>query len=834
MRRSFVLCAVIVTVYFGLVNVSPSRAQEDAEWYLGKPIRNIVFSGLRHTSAQELEGILNAYIGQNYTYELVEELQIRLFALGFFEMLIPDTVPSDVERTGTILRFTAVERSVISRITFTGNSRLRSGELLDVVTLKNGDRVDPRRIESEEQALIDKYLEKGYTQVTIRSDVQSNSGGEAVVTFHITEGEQVTVQEFRFDGIAAFSVRALRNQLSLKAKGPFSAGTFQESKLIEDRESILQYYRDRGYIDAVIRDVKREEVTDEKGNKSLILTFVIDEGERFTFGGITFTGNRIFSTEQLQRQVYSKVGEELRASRLEADLQRVADLYFESGYIFNSITREEQRANTEVTYHVDIVERGRAHIESIRILGNEKTKTEVILREIPLEPGDVFSKTKISDAMRNLYNLQYFSAIIPEMGQGSAENLMDLVFQVEEQLTTDIQFGLTFSGTADPDQFPISGLLRLNDRNFLGGGNSLGIELSGSPDTQNLSFTYNHRYVFGLPLSLGMDFSISHVQKLTPMDNTKPFFNGDETFAFPDGFTSYDEYANASTYPAEFLMRYNQWYFSLGFSSGYRWLTSLGVLSAGGGLRMGLILNSYNADLFRPFDPTIRRNNNKVTPSNSLWFSLSLDQRDIYYDPSNGYFASQRFGLYGVLPAELEKYIRSDTKAEYFHTLLNIPVSEQWSFKVIGGLHTGLSFIMPQPGQTSAIVERANQLAIDGMFIGRGWESEYTHKGLALWENWAELRIPVVPGILAWDFFFDIAGVSPSPKDFFTNFNPDSLRYSLGGGLRFTVPQFPLRFSFAKRFKTVDGVVQWETGSLGGKDSLFGGLDWVLSFVTSY
>ncbi|MDR0731312.1 MAG: outer membrane protein assembly factor BamA [Treponema sp.] len=834
MRRSFVLSALIISVFFGLVNVSPSLAQEDAEWYLGKPIRNIVFSGLRHTTAGDLEGILNAYIGQNYSYELVEELQTRLFALGFFEMLTPDTVPSDAERTGTILRFTAVERSVISRISFTGNSHLRSGELLDVVTLKTGDRVDPRRIEAEEQALIDKYLEKGYTQVTVRSSIQSNAEGEAVVTFHLTEGDQITVQEFRFEGNSAFSDRTLRGQLSLKAKGPFNAGTFQEAKLIMDREAILQYYRDRGFVDAVIRDVGRTEVTDEKGNRSLILTFVIHEGERFTFGGITFEGNRIFSTEQLERQVYSKVGEDLRASRLEADLQRIADLYFESGYIFNSISREEIRVNNEISYRVDIVERGRAHIESIRIVGNEKTKTDVILREIPLEPGDVFSKAKITDAMRNLYNLQYFSAIVPETAQGSAENLMDLVFQVEEQLTSDIQFGLTFSGTADPDQFPISGMLRLNDRNFLGGGNSLGIEVTGSPDTQNLSFTYNHRYVFGLPLTLGIDFSISHVQKLTPMDNVKPFFNGDETYAFPDGFDTYEDYEKASTNPAEFLMRYNQWYFSLGLSTGYTWLTPLGILSTGAGLRIGLILNSYDADLFRPFDPTIRRDNNKPTPANSLWASLSLDQRDIYYDPSSGYFASQRFGLYGILPAERERYIRSDTKAEYFHTLLNIPVGENWSFKLIGGLHTGLSFLLRQPGQEAAVVERANQLAVDGMFIGRGWESEYTHKGLALWENWAELRIPIVPGVLAWDFFFDIASVSPSPKDFFTNFNPDSLRYSLGGGLRFTIPQFPLRFSFAKRFRTVDGAVQWQPGSIGGSDSLFGGLDWVLSFVMSY
>jgi outer membrane protein insertion porin family len=835
MRRCFVVFALVLAAFSGLWLASPCSAQDADEWYLGKPLRDIVFSGLRHAAPQDLEGILSAYLGQDYTYELVEELQMRLYATGFFELLSPSTVPADPERSAVVLRFAVTEQPVISRISFVGNSKVRQTELLDAVTLKAGDRAEKRRVGNEEQALINKYLEKGYTRATVRSEIQVNSQGEAVVVFFISEGTQNFIQEFRFTGNTVFSDRTLRGRLSLKAKSLINDGAFQEAKLIADREAITLYYRDRGYIDAEVRDVVRTEVVDDKGGTSMILTFDIFEGDLFTFGGVSFTGNRIFTEEQLQKQIYSKAGESVRASRLEADLQRVADLYFESGYIFNSVNREEERDTVKkvVSYRIEIVERGRAHIESIRIEGLDKTKKEVVLREIPLEPGDVFSKTKVGDGLRNLYNLQFFSAIIPETEQGSAESLMDLVFRVEEQPTTDIQFGITFSGTADPGQFPISGMLRLNDRNFRGTGNSLGGEINASPDTQSLSLNYGHRYIFGLPLSVGFDLSVSHTQRLTPMDNVKPFFYGDETYAYPDGFDSYEEFEQSSSYPSEYLMRYDQWYFSVGVSTGYRWGTPLGNLSTGVGTRIGIILNTYDAELFRPLDYTIRRDNNRPTPSNSIWFSVSLDQRDIYYDPSRGYFGSQRFSIFGILPMEREKYLRSDTKAEYFHTLVNIPIGEHWSFKLIGGLHTGLSFLFRQPGQSATIVENANKLAVDGMFVGRGWNADYRIKGLALWENWAELRIPLVPGVLAWDFFFDAAGVSPTPKDFFAHFDPDIMRYSLGGGLRFTIPQFPLRFSFAKRFRTIDGEVQWEPGSIG-RSGRMGGLDWVLSFAISY
>ena len=97
-----------------------------------------------------------------------------------------------------------------------------------------------------------------------------------------------------------------------------------------------------------------------------------------------------------------------------------------------------------------IVEQDRAHIESIAFKGNKKTKDFVLYRELPLEVGDIFSKAKIMEGLRNLYNLQYFSAVDPQMFPGSAENLMNLVISVEEQSTADIQFGITLSGLGRP------------------------------------------------------------------------------------------------------------------------------------------------------------------------------------------------------------------------------------------------------------------------------------------------------------------------------------------------------------------------------------------------
>jgi outer membrane protein insertion porin family len=814
-------------------------AQQQDDWYQGKPINRIVFDGLVHVKASELEGITEPFINKVFNDDIYWDILGRLYALEYFESITPVAVRSDTAGSGVVLRFTVVERPIVSRINFSGNSGLRRGELLDAINLKANDVVTQVKLRMDEQAIVNKYMEKGYPDIKVRSEAQNSGSSTITVVFYIEEGEKIAIESFRFEGISVFSSRTLQRQLSLKTKGIIADGAFQESKLIADKQTLVQYYHDRGYIDAGVIDDVREIRRDEKGQNLMTITFRIYEGSMYTFNGITFEGNYIFTDTQLSALVRSRVGETVNERRVQADLMRISDLYYENGYIFNNIdpipNQDVERGT--ISFNVVIVERGRAHIENIIIKGNVKTRDYVILRELPLEAGDVFSKTKVMDGLRNLYNLQFFSAVNPETPPGSTDALMDLIINVEEQPTTDLQFGLTFSGSSDPDTFPVSAMAKWNDRNFRGSGNVVGAEMNVSPDTQTVSAQYTQRWIFGLPLSGSFDLTFQHMNRKAAMQNFAPYFYGDEPYAYPDGFSSYQEYEDASKIPPnEYLMPYDQWRVSLGVGTGYRWLTSLGNFGLGGGVRLGVIRNTFDNNLYRPFDPILREKNNTWTPATSIWTSVSLDQRDIYYDPSSGYYGTQRIGYYGILPFENEHFIRTDTKAEWFHTLVDYPLLETWNFKAVLGIHSGLSFIFPQPFHDQPYIEEASKLAVDGMFIGRGWASEYKRKGFALWENWAEIRIPIAPGIIAWDFFLDAAGVKLSPQAFFTEFSMDDesqtnsntffLRFSFGGGFRFSIPMFPFRFSMAKRFLIRDGKVEWINGGIGG-------LDFVVSFALS-
>ena len=836
---------VLFVLLFFLTAVCGFSQQEQPQqdWFTGKPINDIIFSGIKNISQSELEALVFPYKGRVYDENLHFEILTKLYALNYFINIVPDTRPVDGGSKVNLV-FIVTEFPVIGRINFSGNSALRRSELSDLISTKVSDFHNQVKIRADVEAIKNKYTEKGFPNANVTVTETPSGDSSITLTFVINEGNKITIRNIEFQGNTRFSNSALRGQLSLKAKTLLNDGAFQEAKLLADIEAITKYYHDRGYIDASVKDVTRTYDTDDKGT-NMTLTFMIEEGNSFTFGGVKFEGNIIFSTAQLDKLIYSKTGDTLNFTKVMTDLQRVSDLYYENGYIFNTIERITHKDNQTnvISYTVFIVERGRAYIEDIVIVGNEKTKTEVILREIPLEPGDVFSKTKVMDAMRNLYNLQFFSMVMPDTQPGSAENLMVLVFTVEEQPTTDIQFGFTFSGSSDPESFPISGMIKWNDRNLAGSGNQIGAEINSSVvETTNISLNYLQRWIMGLPLSGGFDLSADFTKRFATMNNTAPFFNGDETnYAFPDGFQSYDEYISHNKLPPrDYLMEFRQRYLSLGFSTGYRWNTFLGIFGINGGTRFGIVKNIYDNVLFRPFDPALRAGNNEWVPKNSFWFSTTLDQRDIFYDPSRGYLFYDRIGFFGILNSEREHYIRNDLKIQYYYTLLNIPVTEKWNFKIVFAAQAGLSTIFKQPGRTNLDptvpipIEDVNKLAVDGMFVGRGWSREFRNKGLLLLDNWLELRFPIVNGILAWDFFLDAAGVETMQGYYFgrneygePNFTLDNFRFSLGGGLRFTIPQFPFRIGLAKRFRVIDKEFTWEQGDIRG-------LDLVISFVLSY
>jgi outer membrane protein insertion porin family len=810
-----------------------AAAQAGPDWFWGKPIASVQWEGINHADKRELDSATKAYVGKEFTEELWMELQSKLYELDWFEKIDPAAIPVDATKSKVIIKFIVTEKPAIEAVRVTGNSGIKAADILDAVTEKAGDIYNQAKSRVDELAVRRLYLERGFPDATVSSSASPGKAkGEVVLVFNVGEGSQVAVREIRFSGNTAVSSQTLKGKLSLKENGFLQAGAFQESKLEDDKKAIVDYYQSRGYIDAAVEDVVRSYEKDAKTSKTwLVLTIALKEGKQWLFGGISFEGNSIFPTEKLASYVSEKPGSILNYRKLSLEKAKIDDLYYESGYIFNEISLGESRdeAKLTISYHVKIVEQDRAHIESIAFKGNKKTKDFVLYRELPLEVGDIFSKAKIMEGLRNLYNLQYFSAVDPQMFPGSAENLMDLVISVEEQSTADIQFGITLSGLGDPDAFPLSGLVKWDDRNFLGNGTDFSVEANASPTSQTLSFGYSDKYFFGKRFSGGIDLSFAHKVLSTGQDGLWPYF--DDGVADPYSTPTSGGYP-LSLIPAAYQMPYQNWDVSLGFSTGYALRTPVGDLGFGGALAFGLGMKWYDEARYRPASATLRDNLGKWTLGNKAIARSYINNLDLSYNPSKGYYASERLTWAGFLPSETQQYLKTDTKVEAYATLFNLPVFENWSWKMVLGAHSGFSALLKKPFSELAVTD--DWLALDGTFNARGWNVLYGLQGVGMWENWLELRMPVFEQFLWIDGFFDAAALqtqgglvnmnglsaasttpfADSGSMTFADLGWKDMALSLGVGARFAIQQFPFRFYYAWPFVYDGSKVNWKKSNL--------------------
>lgn len=783
--RKLPLFALLFILFFSTAVIAQDN--EDEDWYLQKQITKVNFVGLKTVKKSELSGIISSYIGktvESCIYDLID----RLYAVELFDEIEPAATRDENDPNGAVITFTVIEKPVVVDVRFRGNKQVRNAPLREVIQSKKDEIFTEASAAQDERAIRNLYLEKGYTDVKVSYSTEKTENG-VILIFNVREGNHTVITSIDFSGNSVFKTKTLKKKLKLKEAGLLQKGDFQEAVLENDRQEIRKYYADRGYVDAMIIDVTREIVPNPKKDRDeMHIVFYIQEGEAYTFGGLSFNGNTIFSNETLQEKVTLPVDKVFNQTKFNECIMAITDLYYENGYTSNDFAPSVNKdtTNKRISFVLNIVEKDRSHIESIIVRGNSKTKEYVISREIPLEPGDVFSKTKLTSGLRNLYNLQYFSNVVPDVQPGSEPNLLNIVVNVDEQMTNSIEFGFTFSGVTDPTQIPFALFAKWSNSNVAGTGRSLSAGATISSAEQSINLGYGQRWLFGLPVELNESLSISH---------SKP--NVLRLKVLNDGTVNTQDY----------YFDLESWVTDLNSSVGRRYTYDWAIFTASAGLTNSLRFYQYDESLYTPLDTQICEFANTFGLTNCLWVKASLDGRDINYDPTKGWFVSEQIGWYGLTPWETDFYARFDTKLEGYLTLFDIPITEKYAFKMVFAAVSSLSLQLPAPGSN---VSDSNRLYIDGMFNARGWTDIYNKvKGKAMWSNSVELRMPVVPGIIAIDGFMDVVAIKPEVGDMFSNLKGDDFYFSFGPDIRVLLPQFPMRFMFCNTFKFENNQFKW-------------------------
>ena len=393
----------------------------------------------------------------------------RLWAQRYFEDVAINVDSLSADRDSAWLVIAIKERPRMSRWTFSG---VKSGERKDLqerVTLRRGGEFS-EYVESTTSDIIKRYYkEKGYQDVQVKAEVEKDTivNNAIRVNFAVDRGQKVRVKDINFIGnehVKEYKLaKSMKKTKSNKIYNFFHSKKFNEKEYVNDKKSLISAFNEAGYRDA--RIVKDSIYTIEPGK--LGIDFVIDEGKPYYFRDVKWTGNSVYSAEDLNSILQIKKGDVYDVVTMQKRLvgggkqtdADVSKLYRDNGYLFFNVSPVELNIEGDsVDVEMRVVEGKQATLNNIIINGNDLTNERVVRRQIFTRPGYLFSQTDFERSVREIASLGQFDpeSIMSEGGYSilpdQLNNTVDLVYNVTEKPSSQLELsggwgGRTFVAT---------------------------------------------------------------------------------------------------------------------------------------------------------------------------------------------------------------------------------------------------------------------------------------------------------------------------------------------------------------------------------------------------
>ena len=451
----------------------------------------------------------------------------RLWQLGVFEDV---QIYFDGElEDGIKITIEVKESPVLNEVVFKGNKKLKDKKLLDELDFQKGMRIKPNLISNSIRTLKKLYLDDGYYLADIKASLNSKSNESTDIVFTIKENKKVKIKEINIIGnknnFGWLATRPwlpipqnLKNRLSLnKLKSQlketkirtwwrFWASGFDDNKFEEDLDLLSTFYQDAGYKDVSIISDTAFYSPQKDG---LVVQIQLSEGPKYRFRNITWDGNELYENELLEEVLDIKKGDVYNKKMFEESVfQNVQGLYMDRGYLYSSIEPLFTPAGSdELDVHFSITENNEVFIRNINIYGNDKTRENVIRRELDVYPGDLFRRTLLMRSMRKLHVLNYFdpTTLSPNVVPVD-EDEIDLDISLVEKSSDKASANIGFTGI-----YGMTGGGNLEFNNFAGRGQMLSFGF----DVGTQISVYNN---YGQPGK----YESFHLRFVDPMFNDTP------------------------------------------------------------------------------------------------------------------------------------------------------------------------------------------------------------------------------------------------------------------------------------------------------------------------
>lgn len=521
--RTFSLGRIIAVVFSVLLLLPclavPAEAQQEL-------VAGIEVHGNRRIPSDTIKARMFTKPGDVYDQNSIERDFNSLWNTGYFQDIRFEREQSE---KGWIIHVYVKEKPTIRDIQYQGLGSVSQSDVLDrykqeKVGLTQESQFDPTKVKHAEVVLKELLAEHGRQFAQIRTEVRQIPPASVGITFVVKEGPKVKVGRIKFEGNTALNARYLRSAMkNLKPIGiPHSiflenlfSKTYDASKLEEDTERVRDAMQQKGYFKAVVQEPKTN-IRDTSGikwympfkishGKVVDITLPIAEGDKYRLGSIKFTGSKVVKNEAALRKLFPiKDGDVFDISLMRKGLENIRKAFGEIGYInFSAVpntTIDEQKKLINI--EVDIDEGSQFYVRRIEFTGNTTTRDKVIRRELVLEEGNVYNSRLWELSLLRLNQLGYFETLKNEQDStlktNNQDHTVDITLKVKEKGKNSIGLNGGVSGLAGS----FIGL-SYQTNNFLGLGETLGVNLSYGQYQRNLSFSFMQPYLFDRPLQAG-------------------------------------------------------------------------------------------------------------------------------------------------------------------------------------------------------------------------------------------------------------------------------------------------------------------------------------------
>lgn len=435
-------------------------------------VEKIIFEGLDRVEKGALEESVTIKPRKNFEQSDIDATLKALFAKDFF---------SDIQfiKKDKTLIIKCVEKPMIDQVAFEGNESASDDVLKNVV----GNRIGNGRLFSTyiiKDVLSDfqlMYKTLGYCSAVVTPKIIKRPGNKVDLVFEINEGSKTTVKKILFVGNKSFSDDDLKDIMSTKEEKiwrfwDYESHVYREDKIDVDIDSITSFYKNNGYPFFIIISATAEMDFDKKSH---YCTFTMEEGDKYSISDVSLTSEvEKIKAEDFKKFIVIEKGSIYNEAAINANRDKLRKEIALKDNPFIDVTIKIDYDKTKKTASVKylVIERPKAFLDRIEIVGNTKTLDNVIRREFTVHEGDALNIYKIQSTVERLKNIGYFDDVEITELDGSAEDKKVLLVSVKEkESTAQIRFGLNVS---DADGF--GGLFGFSEHNLMGTGRSLSAE----------------------------------------------------------------------------------------------------------------------------------------------------------------------------------------------------------------------------------------------------------------------------------------------------------------------------------------------------------------------